>query len=195
MARRRRSRSVRGRPNYVWLTVTDINECDTNNVLHGLQVPLLLPEDWNTLNAMNDTGCQLVHLVYHHIAVGVSVPANYAWNSLYGIFKASDMSQQLASVPNMQDSLGFLNTFDQFDECLHWGSYTCMPYSIAQNADVFAAGGSVAGLAENVVNLNVKRNLKGDDSIIALYGVPLAIGQEIWQVTSYCRCLVRLGLK
>jgi len=197
--RRRRRNSVRGRPNLVWLTIADQFELvsDGNGVI-GAKSELLLPEDWQTLNSIEDQPTQLLHIVHHHVAYGVAVGANFAWSSLWGIFISNDQYIQNVNthVPNIGDGLGFINTFDQLDQCLHWGSYTVMPYAAGPlAAGVHVAGGSMASMPENMVNLNVKRNLKGDDCVIAVFGAGEPTALEIWNCFSFTRCLVRIGLK
>jgi hypothetical protein len=187
---------VKGRPNYVWLTVTDFFDCHSVTGALGAQVVLLQPSDWNSLNAVDDTGTQLCHIVHHHFIYGVADTATYSWSSNYAIAITNDeLVNVVAAPPSPGDDLGFLNFCDQYDQLLHWGNFTAMPYSAgATGHGVKPGGGSMAAMPENMLNLNVKRNLKGDDCVIAAYGGCIEpIG--IWMGFTFTRSLVRIGLK
>lgn len=188
-----RRRSVRGRPNYCWISTAGIGLLDgTNNLT--IHDNILIPSDWQSSNIVeNET--TLCHIVYTHAAYGVAATAVTPFCSLYAICKTNDQPPA-SSPPNLGMLASFPTFFTEYDECLHWGQYTTMPNSQAVEfgTGVWPAGGSLAAMPENMVNLNVRRKMKGDEAIKVIWGTPeYPIGD--WYVRWFARSLVRLGLK
>lgn len=191
-----RRRTVKGRPNYCWISTAGVGVL-SSGVAGTVTVHdnILIPSDWQSGNIVeNET--LLVHTVYTHAMYGVNVGSTVPFCSIYAIVKTNDQAPA-SSPPNLGALTIFPAFFTEYDECLHWGQYTCMPYSAAldKGAAVWPAGGSLAGMAENMVNLNSRRKLKGDDAIKVVWGGPDAVGQESYFVRWFARSLVRLGLK
>jgi len=70
-----------------------------------------------------------------------------------------------------------------------------MPYDAAALASgLWVGGGSVTALPENMVNLNSRRKLKGDEAINVIWSAPDVL-QDQWVVRWFARSLVRIGLK
>jgi len=128
---------------------------------------------------------------------GGNVTAASSFCSLYALFKTNDQTPA-ASPPNLGVLAQFPTFFTEYDECLHWGQYTAMPYDATlamMSSAIWPGGGSLAAMPENMVNLNARRKLKGDDAIKVAWGCPTQVAQEYYYVRWYARSLVRLGLK
>lgn len=193
MARRVRRRTVKGRPNYCWISIAGEEAFPITGV-NGYSAELLIPTDWQTTTATN-TECKLCHIVYTHAVFGTAVASTFSWCGLYSINKMSDALGPNLVVPPTGTFVGFSSFFEQYDECLHWGQFTAMPYdALALASDLWVGGGSLAAMPENMVNLNVRRNLKGDDSLRVCWSHP-TVNTDRWSVRWFSRCLVRLGLK
>jgi len=196
MARRfSRRRSVRGRPNYCWITTCGSGTLASVGVLGPSTIydQILIPTDWQTVNATNNE-CTLVHTVYTHCMFGTAVGSNFSFCGLYAIVKTGDQAPG-TSPPNLGKLTSFVPFFDEYDECLHWGQYTAMPYDAAALASgLWVGGGSVTALPENMVNLNSRRKLKGDEAINVIWSAPDVL-QDQWVVRWFARSLVRIGLK
>ena len=197
MARRfSRKRFVKGRPNYCWITTCGVGTLASGGAgTTTLHDNVLIPSDWQSGNIVeNET--TVVHIVYTHAMYGVNESSIVPFCGLYAIVKTGDTVPGV-SPANISDPTLFPVFFTEYDECLHWGQYTCMPYSLALNKGngVWPAGGSLAGMPENMVTLNTRRKLKGDAAIKVMWGSPSAVGQESYYLRWYARSLVRLGLK
>jgi len=192
-----RRRGVRGRPNYSWITTAGTGTIQSSGVdAHTLHDNILIPSDWQ-MGEIVENETTLCHMVYTHAIYGSADTSTHSFCSLYALVKTNDAAPG-TSPANLGSLTLFPVFFTEYDECLHWGQYTAMPYdalfsSGAYGAGVWPAGGSLAGMPENMVNLNVRRKLKPDEAIKVMWGAPLLNG--MYTVRWYARSLVRLGLK
>lgn len=189
-----RRRTVRGKPNYVWITTNGIGSLESTFAgSRTIFDTILIPSDWQTV-AGTAQSCTLVHTVYTHAMYGTSITATNSWCGLYAIVKTNDQNP-LTSPPNLGKSVNFTSFFDEYDECLHWGQFTAMPFDALSFASgLWVGGGSMAAMPENMLNLNARRVLKGDDSIKVIWSSP-DVNLDDWRVTWFARSLVRIGLK
>lgn len=190
-----RRRTVRGKPDYCWITTCGVAVLEE---VAGGGTPydfVLIPDDWRQ-NDNVENGTTLVHLVYTHAIFGANAAASFAYCSLYSLCKHNDTTP-MTSPPNLGQQTQFANFFTEYDECLHWGQYTAMPFNSPANASsaTWPAGGSLAGMPENMVNLNVRRKMKGDDAIKVIWGSGSPVSQSAFYCRWWARSLVRLGLK
>ena len=197
MARRRRAtrRFVKGRPNYVWVSVAGQQDLEVTASSQSMSEQLLIPSDWQTLDTTN-TSCTLCHLVYSQFIYGLNVNSAYSWSGQYAVFLASDVATGPIFVPGIGDPITFAAFMDTYERVMHWGQFTAMPYvSLPIAATVHVAGGSAASMQENMLNLNARRILKGDDCVRIAWQGYVPVVAETYNAFWFVRALLRTGLK
>lgn len=190
-----RRRTVRGKPNLSWITTCGL--VDLRNGASGAPYDdILIPSDWQVGNTSQPAQVTLLHTVFGFYAFGYNGQgaANYSWCSNYAIVRTSDQVH-VGNFPLLGKLSEFIQFFDEYDECLHWGQFMCQQYDVALLHGVYAPGGTSAAQPENMLNLNSRRILKGDDAIKCFWGAPDATDLNTFHCHWYARSLVRSGLK
>jgi len=187
MARRSRSRAVKGRPNLIWVATSGSLATISGNSVYDA---LLIPADWSgTVTEQNATLLRMIVSVYTYTEDETGRP--HAENAIIAMGDASEGSgSDTSDISNFQDwptwfqkHEGVLRVFRlEWDGVVRNGN-TMLPVQFSQ-------------LPEPVLNLKTPRALKADDSIRLWVGggeTPSTTEQPA--ITWFCRSLVRIGLR
>jgi len=184
--RRSRSRSVRGRPNYLWIaTAGSLAQINGSSAYDHL----LIPGDWS--GTVTEQGCTLLRMtvcLYTQTAGDAGAP--HSENFAIALGSASEAPAggiEVLDCSNINDWPDFCITHDRI---LHTGRVewdgnlypNWLPVQFSQ-------------LPEPVMNLKRPRRLTGEDSVRLYIGGRYTYTSDSPLVIWFCRFLVRVGLK
>lgn len=186
MARRRaRSRTVKGKPNYIWVASAGELTLVTGNSSYD---SLLVPADWS--GTVFEGTATLVRLVVQaYTWIRDEVGHAHAQNVVITMGDASEgTGSDTMDVSNYNDWADFCLRHDRVLQVsrLEWANGpagTELPVQFSQ-------------LPEPVMNMKAPRTLRPDDSIRLWIGGNYAPNSsETCGITWFCRSLVRIGLR
>lgn len=187
--RRSRSRTVRGKPNYLWIA-----SAGTFGQLPGATArgAILEPGDWS--GTVTETQCTLCRctLILNALTTTASGDGPFRSNYCVGLHWASDATGESLDLDNYTEWPDF---FAKHDRVLRIG---ILEYENVQTqlTGTGATPLQFSQLPDPVINFRNPRKLKGDDSLVVwVGGGPAAVGGEVRYVKWYARSLVRTGLK